>query len=82
MVSETAKAITFTDSSVYDSDGEDDAPSFTASTSSSASGVILGFEDGELLQSNNGNNDESILSISRIGGRAVSFFESLRRKCL
>lgn len=59
----------FAETSGYDSD-ENETIESSSTTSSSASGVILGFDDGAI---DNGNDagDEADLTVSRIGGRAV-----------
>lgn len=71
--------VSFADETGYDSDEFDNDTSSNAS--SSASGVILGFEDGELKASSREQQekqpeaiqyeDEENLTVSRIGGRAV-----------
>jgi hypothetical protein len=75
----------FADTSSYDSD-DDELPS-RASTSRShavpAAQVSLGFDDGEIAagSSKDGSDasmhtDEGVISVSRIGGRAVSLRQS------
>lgn len=75
-------AVSFADETGYDSDEFDNET--VSNASSSSSGVILGFDDGELQASNQGSHleqqqastvayeNESDLTVSRIGGRSVS----------
>jgi hypothetical protein len=61
----------FADASAYDSDDEaTNASASISSSSSSSSGVVLGFDDGE-IEVNDENSDEADLTVSRIGGRPV-----------
>jgi len=63
-------AVSFVDKSAYDSDDEGDASSL-ATTSTSASGVQLCFDDGKIPPGDGKNDDERVLNVSRIGGSAV-----------
>lgn len=67
--SDSMQAVTFTESSAYDSDGDGEHnESSSSATLASGSGVLLGFDDGKILDAG----DERRLDLSRLGGQAVS----------
>lgn len=68
------QAVTFTETSAYDSDGDNEHNEASyATSSSSGSGVTLGFDDGQILEAS----DERRLDVSHLGGQAVSFKPSM-----
>ena len=77
MTADPHAGVRFSSESAYDSDDDEDgAPQSIASTSTS--GVILGFEDGEIAQSSK-DDDEKAITVSRLGGSAVSYCVQRRK---